>query len=104
MNYNKPLDAHESQQYFAWLKSSENEWLASLDKMDPVARALHFCRVRFLILSASKKHGEIWRENVERWYSHLKDVMLRHNLKKSDLSAHGLSWGACVKLYHAAVG
>lgn len=100
----KPLNAEESQRYFAWLKSSENEWLASLDKMDPVARALHICRIKYLTLSESRKHNEIWRENVERWYSHLKDVMMRHGIKKSDLTAHGLSWGACAKLYHAAVG
>jgi hypothetical protein len=96
------MTAQDRVKYDAWLRATQNQWLKSLDEMDPVARALHNCRIKFLILSESKKRGEIWRENVERWYSHLKDVMMRHGIKKSDLTAHGLSWGACAKLYHAA--
>jgi len=102
MNYE--MTAQDRVKYDAWLRATQNEWLASLDKMDPVARALHICRIKYLTLSESRKHNEMWRENVERWYSHLKDVMRIHSLKKSDLTAHGLSWGACAKLYHAAVG
>ena len=102
MNYE--MTAQDRVKYDAWLRATQNEWLASLDKMDPVARALHICRIKYLTLSESRKHNEMWRENVERWYSHLKEVMRIHGLKKSDLTAHGLSWGACVKLYHAAVG
>jgi len=98
------MTAQDRAQYDAWLKSTQNQWLKSLDEMDPVTRCLHNCRIKFLILSESKRGGDMWRENVERWYSHLKDVMMRHGIKKSDLTAHGLSWGACAKLYHAAVG
>ena len=96
------MTAQDCEQYNAWLQRTQNEWLKSLDEMDAATRALHNCRIKFLILSESKKHGEVWRENVERWYSHLKDVMMRHGIKKSDLTAHGLSWGACAKLYHSA--
>ena len=102
MNYE--MTAQDRVKYDAWLRATQNQWLKSLDEMDPVTRALHNCRIKFLILSESKGRGEMWRENVERWYSHLKDVMMRHGIKKSDLTAHGLSWGACAKLYHAAVG
>lgn len=102
MNYE--MTAQDRVKYDAWLRATQDQWLKSLDEMDPVARRLYICHAKFLILSESKKHNDVWRDKVERWYNNLKDIMMRHGIKKSDLTAHGLSWGACAKLYHAAVG
>jgi len=51
MNYE--MTAQDRVKYDAWLRATQNKWLKSLDEMDPVARALHNCRIKFLILSES---------------------------------------------------